>query len=440
VRDGTCSAAERPVIDTVAPHWQVAELSIVPQGDGFLVGDAKTAVFVLLPPIGVEVIGWLREGHALDRVAQLAREHAGEDVDVADFVASLQALGFAREVASDVPPPVPAPAGRTDARGRDRVIDHLARLCFNPVAWTGYALAALASAAAFWWRPELFPHVDDLFFLSTPARSIATLTVLTYLLATLHEGAHWLAARAVGVRARITISRRLYFLAFETDLTGLWSLPRRRRFGAILAGMALDAVILAAILAVRLTEWPNPAIRGVLPALTFLQVSAIAAQFFVFARTDVYALLVTATGTVNLYRTTQLSLLAATRLAKTRHTEELVRAPGRDVRVARWYRWVWLAGMALAAWFFVAYFVPATVRTFAWVATTVWPIEPASVAFWEAVALGVTLLSPRVLTGAVALRDLGRRGRIRRRRRPPSPPGSGRGFPGPDGTEEVAPG
>jgi hypothetical protein len=403
---GVASPADGGTADVtpvaVPDRWRVIPLSVVPEGDGFLVGNAATRVFVLLPPIGVEVIGWLRSGHGIDQTTQLARDYAGEDVDVRAFVESLQGLGFVEPVAGASEPATGAPTG--PAGVVSAAIDLLARICFNRAAWLGYALAAMASAATLCSRPELFPRVDDLFFLSTPARSIAALTILTYLLACLHEGAHWLAARAVGVAARIRISRRLYFLAFETDLTGLWSLPRRQRFGAILAGMALDAVILMAVLGARLAG----ASHELLPALTFLQITAIASQFFVFARTDVYALLVTATGTVNLYRTTQLSLLAATGLARTRHVEEFAGAHGRDRRVARWYRWVWLGGMALAAWFFVVFFVPTTVRTFAWVGHTVWAADPASGAFWEALALGVVLLSPRLLTAKVAVRDLSR--------------------------------
>ncbi|WP_447001896.1 hypothetical protein ACRAKI_19265 [Saccharothrix isguenensis] len=42
------------------------------------------------------------------------------------------------------------------------------------------------------------------------------------------------------------MDRRLVLPAFETGPTQLWSVPRRRRYGPLLGGMALDVVLLAA--------------------------------------------------------------------------------------------------------------------------------------------------------------------------------------------------
>jgi putative peptide zinc metalloprotease protein len=400
-------------VSLLAPHWQVGPLSVVPQGDQFLVGDAATGVFVLLPKVGVTVIDGLRAGTPPDALAAQAQECAGEPVDLAEFIAALQDLGFVRptdnesstgsSAPSAVQSPEPQPA-------RARVLDALARAAYGRVAWSGYAAATGLAMALLVRRPRLVPRVDDLFFLSTPARSLAALTALTYLLAIAHEGAHWLAARAVGVRGSVTLSRRLYALTLETDLTGLWALPRRRRISPLLAGMAFDATVLAAVLTARSVDGPAgitypSAVGHLLAALTFVQIAAIGTQFWVFVRTDVYALLVTATGCVNLYRTTQLALLATARLANPAQRRELMAAPQRDRQVARWYRWLWLLGMGLAAWFFVTYFLPAVIRTVRWVGSTVAAADPGSGRFWEAIALAVVLLSPTVLTLGVLARD-----------------------------------
>jgi hypothetical protein len=224
----------------------------------------------------------------------------------------------------------------------------------------------------------------------------------------MHEGAHWLAARSVGVRASITVSRRLYFLAFETDLSGLWSIPRRNRWRPLVAGMAFDAAMLGIVLLVRCAEngSASDGIARLLGAITLVEVAAIVAQFLFFLRTDVYAMVVVVSGAVDLYRTTTLSVLAMTRLVSQRQRAELNRAEGRDVRIARWYRWIWLVGMILASVFFASTFVPALVETARWVATTTWPIRPTRGAFWQAVALTALIVSPEALTLGVAMRDL----------------------------------
>ncbi len=242
-------------------------------------------------------------------------------------------------------------------------------------------------------------------------RSIAALTLMTYAFAAAHEGAHWLAARAVGVSAKITISRRLYFLALEIDLSGLWSLPRRRRYTALLAGMAFDALVLLPVLLARHGDaagwWQlGDGLLRTLAAITFIEVFAIVSQCWVFLRTDLYAVLITATGCVNLLRVNELLLRRTLRRITPAQREELAGAPPRDLAVARWYRWIHLLGIGGAAWFFVAFFAPATIQLLTWIGENMATGDPASIAFWEALAFGLLILSPRVLTLRVALRDL----------------------------------
>jgi hypothetical protein len=389
----------------------MAPLTTVPEGEEYLVGSPEAGVFVLLPAMAVELIDRFRAGYTLDQAAAFARTRAGEDVDVADFVASLLELGFARVriLADAAPTPDDAPA----RAGGERPF---ATVFFGRAAWTAYGGAALAALGLLALHPRLFPRVGDLFFLATPVRSLAALTLFSYLLAAAHEAMHWLAARAVGVSARVAVSRRLYFLVLETDLTGLWGLPRRQRFGPLLAGMVFDADLLFLILLARVGDihgwWVLPAgLRDLLAALAFVQFAALVAQFWIFARTDVYALLVTATGCTNLYRVTQLSWLRALRWASPAQRQELAGAHRRDLEVARWYRWVWGLGMALAAWFFLEYFLPATLRLVRWLAASVVHESPATFRFWEALVFAVLVASPRLLTLLVALRDLRNRSR-----------------------------
>ena len=51
--------------------------------------------------------------------------------------------------------------------------------------------------------------------------------------------------------------------------------------------------------------------------------------------------------------------------------QELDGAHPRDLQIARWYSVLYVAGLALAAWFLVVYFLPATFRLFSWMLETV---------------------------------------------------------------------
>jgi hypothetical protein len=398
------------VVDDVT--LAVRPLTVVPDGDGFLVGEPDSATYVMLPAAGVHVLELLRSRRTLGEVSREARRALGVDVDVLDFARSLLELGFATLAGT------PADTAAEQGPAAEAPPAWLRRL-FSPAAWAGYGACAVAVVALFALDPGLFPRASDIFFLDTPVRSLAALTVLIYSLAAVHEGCHWLAARAEGVRARIAVSRRLYFLVFEIDLTRLWSLPRRRRYSALLAGMAFDTMLLLAALVARLggaERWwqPGDGAARFLAALTFVQVAAITSQFWIFVRTDVYALLVNATGCVNLFRVNSLLVRRTLRLTTPEQERELGESHPRDLAVARWYRWIYVLGLAAAAWFFVAFFAPASVRLFGWTAGSLVSSGPGSERFWEALAFGGLVVSPQLLTLAVALRDLrrwrGRRG------------------------------
>ena len=69
------------------------------------------------------------------------------------------------------------------------------------------------------------------------------MTIFTYGGIFVHELAHLIAARAVGVNSRMGISHRLWYLVAETDLTGLWSVTRNQRYLPMLAGMIVDLTV-----------------------------------------------------------------------------------------------------------------------------------------------------------------------------------------------------
>jgi hypothetical protein len=267
------------------------------------------------------------------------------------------------------------------------------------LAAAGCAVGALVLMAIV---PSVRPHALDVFFLPNPAASLAVLTLVTYLLAAAHELAHVLAAAALGVPARLRITRRLYFLTFETNLTGLWALPPRKRIGPLLAGLGFDSVVLFGVLALRAADLGPDRF---LAALALVELSAIVTQFFVFLRTDVYSVMTALLGCTNLSETTRLLLRGSVRRLSPEQRAKLSASRPRDLAVARWYRIVHLAGMALALWFFLAYFVPSTWHLLEWMAHALTVSGPATMSFYEALFLGVVLLSPRLLTLGVAIRD-----------------------------------
>ena len=381
-------------------------LSVTEQRDGFVVGLAGTGPFVSLPAVGRRAIDRLAAGRSVEETAaDLAPDDGGERVDVLAFARTLGRLGFVAAV--DDRPWDAAPAPRTvlprAASGR------LRRLFTRPAAFAA-AASAVAAAVLLVLDPAIRPSALDVFFLDSPVRSLAVLTSVTYVLAALHELAHVGAAAALGVPARLRITRRLYFLTFETNLTGLWALPPRKRIGPLLAGMGFDAVVLAVLLVLRTVE-VGP--QRFLAALVLVELAAIVTQFFVFLRTDVYAVMTALLGCTNLALTTRLLLRRSVRRLDDAQQAQLAAASRRDRDVARWYRWVHVGGMAFAAWFFAVFFLPATWALLDWLWAAL-GASAGSAAFWEALVFGLLILSPRLLTLGIAVRDGWTRVRSRR--------------------------
>src|SRR5262249_40425444 len=137
-------------------------------------------------------------------------------------------------------------------RWLEGVSPRTARRFFGRVAWIGYGAAALFSIAVMVLRPDLRPDFEDLWYLTDPVLALVLFILASLILGAVHELWHWLAGRALGIPAVFRLSRRGVMLVFETDLSQVVTIHRRKRYGAYLAGMAFDCVVLATALGIRL--------------------------------------------------------------------------------------------------------------------------------------------------------------------------------------------
>jgi putative peptide zinc metalloprotease protein len=410
---------------TAGSHVQLRELSITRNGESFMVGDLAHGEFIEVPEIAVVVIDALRDGATVGGAAETAREHAGTDVDVAEFVETLREVGFVASI-DGVPITADGPE-LTDGGRAGAAVARIASPLYSTPAMAAYALLFAACLALLIAVPWLRPGYRQLFFLSNPVLSIALLNVITMPLLILHELAHWIGARIEGVPARITITRRYYMMVAQTDLTGLWALPPRRRLAPLLAGIAFETVTTAVLLAARITQhlnwWhPAPTLSRLLAALVISQVFSVSFQFALFLRTDLYAVLITCLGCRNLSRVSRLTMIGRYRRRTAAEENELATADPRDRAIARWYGWVQLGGVAVVMFYFVAFFVPATVHVVRWVAAGLATSSPRAWSFWVFLVSGCVAMVPAAIPPVTFIRDRRRRSGSRRPTHPPVAP------------------
>lgn len=292
----TGAAAED--LSRIGPSTRVLlhDLAVRKDRDEWIVGRMATRTFVAMPTAGARAVQMLGDGLSVARTAEALCEETGEELDVADFLRDLAALGFVARIGDHrIPEEETPPASLPRLRPR-----HV-RLALHPVLPVLVGVLLAAAAMVLVRRPGLLPGYRDLLW--SPHGSLVLLTGAaagwTLLLA--HELAHLAAARAAGVPGRMGLGTRLQFLVMQTDISGIELSARRHRLTAYLAGIALNlSVASLLVLGLAPTETGTTAHR-LGSAVLLLVLLPLPFQLMVFTRTDLYFVLEDLTGCRNLY-------------------------------------------------------------------------------------------------------------------------------------------
>ncbi|GAA0905692.1 hypothetical protein GCM10009558_006510 [Virgisporangium aurantiacum] len=316
---------------------------------GWIVGRVETGTFVAVPPVAVRAIELLSEGRTVDAVrAMLLAE--GQDVDVATFVTTLLGLGFLSQVdgrAIVLPPPLRPTLPWLRAR-------HVRWLLHPAAAWAtaGIVVAGIVAVLA---DRSLFPGYRDLIWSDSGGAVMLGNTAIAWAIIAMHELAHLATARAADVPGRMSLSTRLHFLAAQTDVTGVWTEPRRTRLTVYLAGAAVNLSIAAIAILTLAVAQPTGLTERLLAATVLLSLIPIPFECLVFMRTDAYFVLQDLTGCTNLYADGTAYFRYTTarlwrRLRRVHHSpaaDPSRRLPAHERRAVRAYALVLVIGTAI---------------------------------------------------------------------------------------------
>lgn len=348
--DRVPSADDRPLL--------FHALTFQPDGDEVTVGRLDEGAFVVLPADGAALLRQLVGGATREQSARWYLDTYGEPVDVDDFVNDLGELGFLR------PPDEQDPAPPAPVRWR-----RLGRAVFSPVGAVLYLVLIAGWLTAMVRSPDLAPSYRHLFFTRYLSVLVVTMFVAQAPLILVHEAAHALAGRRLGLRSRLSMGRRLYYVVFQTTMDGLVAVPRRKRVLPILAGMLTDVAVLAVLTLLaavtRRADGSFSLVGGVALGLAYSTVLRLVWQCFFFLQTDVYYLVVTVLGCVDLQTTAK--QLLANRWARLRGRPAPHDPDGwhpRDRAAARWYSVLMGAGYAFALATLALNLPPIVVRAF----------------------------------------------------------------------------
>lgn len=325
------------MLQTAGP-LRLHNLTFLPDGEDVVVGRVDVNSYGVFPPDGAALLEQLVAGMPPAAAAEWYERTYGEPVDLAEFLGVLTELEFVADEASAAPSAPPR-------------WQRLGRAMFSRPAWVCYGLLLAAAVAAMVSVPRLTPHVANLFFTDYATLIAVTFFLGQFPLILIHESFHALAGRRLGLHSRLRISRRLYFVVFETNLDGLVVLPRRQRYLPILAGMLADLLVAATLTLLAMATLDRAGevtvVGAICLALAFATVLRFLWQFYFHLQTDLYVVAVTVLGCQDLQA-------AARRILRDRF-RRLIGRPGldlaglhpRDRAVGRWYSWLLLVGYAV---------------------------------------------------------------------------------------------
>ncbi|HIW61235.1 MAG TPA: hypothetical protein H9881_02150 [Candidatus Stackebrandtia excrementipullorum] len=373
---------ERPV--------KLHHLTFLDEGEEMTVGRPDIDAYVHLPRDGAELLKRLADGDTPEQAAAWYAEAYGETVDMSDFLETLEELEFLADDDTEVTTAEPVRWQRLGAA------------LFSRWGLAAVTLIVVAAGIVLTQRPDLIPHYSHAFY--TPSLIVVMLTLFLgqFPFLFLHEGAHALAGRKLGLKSRLRVSRRFYFIVFETSMDGLVSVPRGKRYVPILAGVISDLTATALLIIVAAST--GGLIAGVSMALALGTAMRILWQCYFFLRTDLYYLTVTVLGCKNLHATSRDLLLRRLRRLFGRPVGEPISATETDRRAARWYSWLLLLGYAVMIFSLGYVVVPSLVFVVGEVVDRIIEQAPLPLLL-DSVVVAVLIVGQFVVAGLLGLRE-----------------------------------
>lgn len=353
-----------------APNTLVSVYPFTRQLDGedVVIGQSDTGVFLVLPPDAVELLDHLAAGKTVGQAQALYQEKYNEVPDLEDLLEVLESHGFVdlsthgklTTERTELSLHFTESRSASDSRLRSsryhfaQFPQPLAQQIFGRSALIVYGAIVGLALIAVTLDPSILPNWKAYFFNKNITLMLLLLTGLNVLAVFLHEMAHLIAARAVGVSCRLGISHRLWILVAETDMTGIWNVPRNYRYLPFLAGPLLDAVsasILLLVLFAQKQGWLSlyPVVLQLAQMMVLTYLLSLLWQCYFFLRTDFYYVI------ANFFRCR--SLMKDTRIFVRNQVSRVVRRgrvidqsniPKAEMRVIRCYSIVYVLGRIAA--------------------------------------------------------------------------------------------
>jgi hypothetical protein len=378
-------------------------LTFIPENNlEVTVGRLDIDSFILLPADGAALLQKMQEGLSPQNAADWYMQQYNELIDVEDFLSNLQDLEFIQD-GKEMNDIVVHPASP--------FLRQLGKIAFSPAAWIIYGVLFIGCLFTIMRFHVLVPSYQNIFF--SPYFTLVEVGLFIGQMPGIlfHELYHIIAGRRLGIRTHLGFGHRLYFLVFETSLTGLWSVPRRSRYLPLLAGMLADIIcfsFLTLIAGATLIVSGRISFVGMFClALAFSTMLRFLWQFYFYLRTDLYYLFTHVFGCIDLQHTTQKYLRNRLfrMLGLFHKMEDETNWYPKDRQVARWYAPLYVLGNLFSLGVFFGVGLPALIRIASGIITRLHGGIGNVDTFWDSCLFLTLNVSQLSLVAIIALRS-----------------------------------
>lgn len=323
------------------------------EGSEVVIGIPGNELFLVLPHDAVELLDYLASGKTIGEAKSIYQDKYGEIPDLEDFIYGLERRGFVilmGDYSCDRTAAKTPDKSQIDRYHFANLPQSLAQKIFSIPALIIYGFIiglALVLAIA---EPEIIPSWKAYFFQQNATLMVLALMAIDFAILFIHEMAHLIAARSLGVFCRLGISHRMWSVVAQTDMTGIWNVPRQKRYLPFLAGSLIDlvsAAILTIVLFACHQGWLaiHPIGLQLLQAWLLNYLMGLLWQGYFFMRTDLYYIFANFFGCKNLLQDTE--IFARNQIGRIfpriRRIDQS-HIPAQEKRVIRIYTVLWLLG------------------------------------------------------------------------------------------------
>lgn len=224
------------MIITVDTHIKT-DLTIQKDGDNYTVGRIDISEFIRIPKEGKLIIEYANNGNTISTISQNTNI---DKVDVIEFIKELIDIDFIKSINNNE-----IYANKDYNKKINTNLIFLSRFFFNKY----FIFIMFVILFLFFYHYGFIEKINlfngNILFSNTyPGLNLILLSLLGLSLTIFHEIGHYFGALFYEIPVKFNLNLRFIVIVIEAEMNNIWSLPKNKRYKAILGGPYFDLISL----------------------------------------------------------------------------------------------------------------------------------------------------------------------------------------------------